>query len=186
MADSVITNPNGALQTVTDFTTNVDAAGVPINYGQDGVQVYRANAAVSQYDAVIFVPPTTTTPLSVTSIPLNPTQVQMHLFAGVALNSAAAGQNVRVCRVGVTLVNLTVTAANGSAAGAGSTAGTAVAGASVAAGNYLCAGGTGTSNVAGQLSNFVASAATILAGEIVGVALSTATNGRCLADIRIQ
>lgn len=183
MPSAQITNPSGALQTVSDYRTNVDANSVPLVFGQT-TDTFRANAAVAVGDALCFVTPTATVPLSVTPFPLDPTEVQMHLFAGVALNAAAAGKAVKVVRRGICLVNLTVTAANGANAGAGATAGTAVAGASVAAGNYLCAGGAGTSNVAGMLSNFVSSAATIEYGEVVGVALTIATSGKCLADIR--
>lgn len=93
MANRDISNPLGALQKVSDFTTGLTADGELIAYEQV-VETYRANAAVTKGYLVCMVVPTTTAALSVkhrTSSDITP------LTVGVALESAAAGAPVRVC-----------------------------------------------------------------------------------------
>jgi hypothetical protein len=92
MATQDITNPLGAHQTVTDFTTGVDRDGQLIHYSFNSVPI-RANAAIGKGEVLSWVAPTTTVPLSVT--PMAAATVGS-LFAGVAAKAAAAGAVVEV------------------------------------------------------------------------------------------
>jgi hypothetical protein len=100
MAEQGLVNPRAAFTNVTTFVSGVDANGIEIPYGRLEL-AYRANAAISVGQVVSFVAPTATVPLSVTPMT---TATSQTLFAGIALEAAAAGGTVRVCTRGHCLV----------------------------------------------------------------------------------
>lgn len=105
MPSSVPTNTQGALRTYADFTTWLDADG--IFHGEDWYQdviPYRANTTIAAGDAVMFVAPTATVPLSVT--PLSTTAGEAYRFVGIAKESATAGQQCDIVVAGVVQVNI--------------------------------------------------------------------------------
>lgn len=162
MAETTLTNPSGALQGVTDFTTYKAPDGSPVQYGKV-VLPFRANAAITAGQALRYVAATTTVPLSVTPMALNSTAAQLQVFAGIALNSAASGARVDVCVGGVCLAQISTTAAVGSA----TTGGTAV---TPALGVPAVNGGTGSSNADGDTYG-ATTAATVITGYVMGIYL---------------
>lgn len=100
--DAQLANPLGAFRTVADFTLGVDAAGELVTPEIRCVP-YRANAAITKGQALMFVAPTTTVPVSVT--PMTAAAAD-HLFAGVALHAAAAGATVQVVTNGHCLIQV--------------------------------------------------------------------------------
>lgn len=100
MAEQGLVNPAGAFTTVTTFVSGVDANGIEVPYGRTE-RVYRANAAITVGQVLAFVAPTATVPVSVTPFVI---AADFRLFAGVALEAAAAGAFVRVCTEGHCLV----------------------------------------------------------------------------------
>lgn len=92
-----LSNPNAAHRTVTTFLSGRDADGIPLNYPQHQIESWRANAAVSRGQALNFVAPTATVPISVTPMAAATAD---HLFAGAALEDAAVGEMVAVCASG--------------------------------------------------------------------------------------
>lgn len=99
MADS-IQNPSGAHQTISTFVSGVADDGTEIEYGST-VRSYRANAAVVRGDALSWVVPTATVPLSVKPMA---TTDDPRSFAGVAQEGKAAGGYVRVVTEGHALL----------------------------------------------------------------------------------
>lgn len=98
-----LSNPNGAFRTVSDFTLGLDADNGLVTPECNTVP-YRANAAIAAGDALMFVAPTTTVPISVAKMTA---AAEPHIFAGVALNAAtAAGQMVQVVTNGHCMVNV--------------------------------------------------------------------------------
>lgn len=85
-------NPSGAFKSVSDFTNPVTPNGELVT-PEFVTADYRANAAVAKGDALMWVAPTTTVPLSVT--PMTSAGAD-YLFAGVATEAAAAGEYLRV------------------------------------------------------------------------------------------
>lgn len=107
---TTITNPTGTYVKVTDFTTGLDASGFEIVVGKDEVYTVRANAAITAGQALSWVAPTTTVPVSATPMAAA-TAVQN--FAGVALESAAIGEQVAIQRRGFAVVLIDGTVADG-------------------------------------------------------------------------
>lgn len=101
--ESAIINPDGALDDVTDFRTGRNRTGAPLMQGQQ-VFSYRADAPVVRGQCLTFVAPTATVPLSVTPTTTALAASHPHLWAGVALNSAATGKAVDCCFQGVAVV----------------------------------------------------------------------------------
>lgn len=99
-----ITNPSGAHKTVTDFVTYKAADGSDLQYGQT-VEEFVASDAILANDWVAFVAAATAAPLKVEKLDVSDAQAA-NLCAGVALEGAAAGEIVRVCREGITLCNI--------------------------------------------------------------------------------
>lgn len=87
-----ISNPNGAFVTVSDFTNPVSDTGELVVPEQE-VTTYRANAAITKGQALSWVAPTTTVPVSVTPMA---SATDDRFFAGVALEAAAAGEDLLV------------------------------------------------------------------------------------------
>ena len=159
--EKILTNPLAAAQSVSDYTTYVDADGLPINYDQE-VETVRANAAVAAGDVVRFVAATTTVPLSVTPVELDATVVNAQAIYGVAVSAAAAGSLCQVITKGPALVNIATTAAISS-----NVAGTA---ATPAFGVLAVPAGAGTNNAPGNCHGLTPSASTIV-GASFGVFL---------------
>lgn len=91
-----LTNPRGAHKEVTTFIGGRYADGTPFDLPQE-TESWRANAAITRGQAVSWVAPTATAPISVT--PMTTTTADF-LFAGAALESAAAGDQVLICKEG--------------------------------------------------------------------------------------
>lgn len=100
---TIINNPNAALSSapVTDYRTYRNADGVDLELGKGEVYTARAAATVLKGQALEHVVPTATIPHRV-----QPMQVAtgIHLYAGAAMNSAAAGEQVQFCRRGFMIV----------------------------------------------------------------------------------
>ena len=99
------TNIRGSFRSVSDFTTWLDGDSLFIGDAiyQDVAQ-FRADAAITAGDAVQFVAPTASLPLSVKALTTTPAESLR--FVGVALETVAAGDNVNVCVQGVCSVNI--------------------------------------------------------------------------------
>ena len=95
-----LVNPVGAFRTVTTYVSGVDASGVEIPYGKE-VNSFRANAAIAKGEAVMWVVPTATVPVSVTPMT---TAGDARLFAGIANEAAAAGEQCQIVTSGMCLV----------------------------------------------------------------------------------
>lgn len=111
MSHQMITNPLAAHREVTDYTTGIDSEGGELDYGNI-VRTFRADAAIARGEVVNWVAPTTTAPLSVTPMAAATAD---NLKAGVALEAAAAGEQVDICVNGYCFVDVAAeTAAFGS------------------------------------------------------------------------
>lgn len=97
MPNAQITNPNGALNTVSDYRTGQDSTGADLMTGQGDVYSIRANAAITRGQALMFVAPTASVPLSVTPFTA---AADEQIFAGVALAATDAGDQCLVMRTG--------------------------------------------------------------------------------------
>lgn len=101
MGSQILANPDGAFRTVTDYRTGRDSAGLEIKLPQT-VEFYTAATAVTKGAPVAFVAPTQTVPLQVT---LHTTAITAAdggpaRFAGAALETVAAGEQLAVCTDG--------------------------------------------------------------------------------------
>lgn len=103
MADQQITNPTGAHKTVTDFRLFKSADGEDVSLPSAQAEPFRANAAILRGEVLMWVVPTASVPLSVT--PMTAAAAD-NLFAGIALEAAAAGEQVFVCTKGGCFVDV--------------------------------------------------------------------------------
>lgn len=96
---SMITNPGAAFYSLpaAGFVNGQDSTGADLNYGIGIEYTLRANAAITRGQALMFVAPTATVPLSVTPFTA---AADEQIFAGCAAEAAAAGDQVRVIREG--------------------------------------------------------------------------------------
>lgn len=102
MSIAQVTNPFGVNERITDFQTGVGGAGN--EYENRNIKwPFRANATITKGQALMTVAPTATVPLSVT--PMTAAAADA-LFAGVAAEAAAAGDQVEVVVFGYTLALL--------------------------------------------------------------------------------
>lgn len=85
-----------------DYSTGKDDAGKPLVYATV-VNNYRASAAVAQGAPVSFTAPTSSAPLSVHESDAD-TATDEPMIAGIALNAAAAGEQVAVGNIGYVLI----------------------------------------------------------------------------------
>lgn len=99
--DAILENPSGAFKTVADFTLGLDATGAEV-VPELRIATYRANATITQGQALNFVAPTTTVPISVTPMAV---ATEGRMFCGAAYEAAAAGAFVRVVIEGHCLIN---------------------------------------------------------------------------------
>lgn len=100
--DAFLENPSGAFVTVPNFTLGLDSNGGLVT-PELRVATYRANAAITAGQALNFVAPTATVPISVTPMAAATAD---YLFAGVALDACAAGGYVNVGIEGHMLINV--------------------------------------------------------------------------------
>lgn len=100
--DALLENPSGAFKTVPDFTLGVTGAGELVT-PELRIATYRADAAITQGQALMFVAPTTTVPISVT--PMTAAAAD-YLFCGAALAACAAGGYCDVVIEGHCLINV--------------------------------------------------------------------------------
>lgn len=104
MAINQLANLSGAHQSVTDFRTFKTADGELIKSGTEEYIFVQANAAIARGNCVSWVVPTATTPLRVAN---TATTDDPRIIVGIAEQAAtAAGQVIRVCRKGVTEVDV--------------------------------------------------------------------------------
>lgn len=101
---TILANPNGAHRTISDYTLGVDDAGNEVIYGVQEVVSWQAGSAVIKGQAVMLVGPTTTAPPTVVPMTAAVTGGDSWRFEGIALESGAAGDQVRVCKRGICLV----------------------------------------------------------------------------------
>jgi hypothetical protein len=102
---ATITTPLGGFRSTSDFIDGMTADAEASMYYQE-VWEFRANAAITQGEALMFVAPTATVPVSVTPMTAAITGSDPWAFAGAALNAAAAGETVRVLRRGIARVRI--------------------------------------------------------------------------------
>lgn len=95
MPQSVITNTRQIYRDVDDFTTMQDAGGADLSFPQE-TETWRANAAISKGEILMFVAATTTVPLSVTPMTAAIGTSDPWLYAGFAADDASAGGDVNV------------------------------------------------------------------------------------------
>lgn len=93
---TILANPNGAHRTVSDYTSGRDDDGYEIIYGNQEVESWQAAATILKGQALMFVAPTTTTPMTVTPMTAAVTASDPWRFAGAALEDASAGDQCRV------------------------------------------------------------------------------------------
>lgn len=98
---TILSNPNGAHVVVSDYRTGRDADGIPIVVNNQTIESWRADAAILAGQALMFVAPTATVPISVSPMTAAISGTDPWTFAGVALEGAAAGDMVRVGTAGV-------------------------------------------------------------------------------------
>ena len=96
---SFITNPNAALRTLpaAGFVNGQDSSGADLDVGVGISYTIRANAAITRGQALMWVAPTATVPLSVTPFTA---AADEQIFAGCAFDNTAAGDNCLVIREG--------------------------------------------------------------------------------------
>jgi hypothetical protein len=143
---------NQAAFTGTAPNTWVQADGTALPYEQD-ITVFRANAAVTAGQWVMFVAPTATNPLSIT--PGTTTAADATLFAGISLDTVVAGKQCRIVTRGFAM-GLMETGGTGAA--------TAV---TAGSGQVLTAGLT----TAGSLAATATIDATLVASRVFGILL---------------
>lgn len=97
---TILTNPNSAHRTVTTHVSGLDEDGIPLVIGVQQVESWRAAAAIAEGEALMFVAPTATVPMTVTPMTVAVKDSGPWRFAGVALEAAVAGEQVRVCSEG--------------------------------------------------------------------------------------
>lgn len=98
--EAQITNPYGALSTIDDHRTGQDQEGLDIMYGFRG-NMFRANATITKGQALMWVGPTATVPVSVTPMTA---AADPWRFAGVAMSDAAADESLLVAHQGVVII----------------------------------------------------------------------------------
>lgn len=97
MGNTLITNPTGALRTVSDYRTFRADDGSAMEFGKGETYAARAAVAITAGQALEFTVPTATVPMTVTPMA---TATDQSLFAGIALEDAAAGTTVPFMRRG--------------------------------------------------------------------------------------
>ena len=93
---TILANPNGAHRTITTYVTGRDADGIPLVIGNQEVEPWRASAAILAGQALMFVAPTTTAPMTVVAMTAAVTASDPWRFAGAALEGASSGDMVKV------------------------------------------------------------------------------------------
>lgn len=96
----ILANPNGAFRTISSYVTGRDADGIPQIIGEQRVESWRAAATILPGQALMFVAPTATVPMTVTPQTAAASGATPWRFAGAALEGASAGDMVRVCYQG--------------------------------------------------------------------------------------
>ena len=93
---TILANPNGAHRTVSDYTTGRDDDGFPLVYGNQEVESWQAGATILVGQALMFVAPTATAPMTVIPMTAAVTTSDPWRFAGAALEGASSGDMVKV------------------------------------------------------------------------------------------
>lgn len=97
---NILANPNGAHRTITSYISGRDADGIPLVIGNQDIESWRAAATILQGQALMFVAPTATVPMTVTPMTAAASAATPWRFAGAAMEGAVAGEQVRVCKDG--------------------------------------------------------------------------------------
>lgn len=101
---TILANPNGAHRTVSDFTTGQDDDGNDLVFSDQLITSYQAGSAIVLGQALMLVAPTTTAGPTVVPMTAAVTGADSWRFVGVAMEAAAAGDQVRVCERGIVRV----------------------------------------------------------------------------------
>jgi len=96
----ILANPNGAHRTISDFRSGRDDDGNQLVIGNQEIESWQAAGTILQGAALMFVAPTATTPMTVTNMTAAIATSDPWRFAGVAMEGAVAGEQVRVCSRG--------------------------------------------------------------------------------------
>ena len=104
MPEQTLTNPLAAYSKSADLTTYLNANGSMLDLGQS-YGFWRANEALTKWAAVALVAATATVPPSVELLDVSDAYAQT-LFIGVAQDACVAGGIVKVCKAGLTLVQI--------------------------------------------------------------------------------
>jgi len=98
MTTGILRNPNGANRTISDFTTGQDDDGNDLALTDQTVESFKAGSAITVGQALMVVAPTTTAGITVVpmTVAVAAPDADCWRFAGVALEAAAAGDQVRV------------------------------------------------------------------------------------------
>ena len=97
---NIIANPNGAHVEIASYITGRDANGIPLVIGNQTVESFRAAATILQGQALMFVAPTATVPMTVTPMTAAASAATPWRFAGVALHNAVAGEQAQLVSEG--------------------------------------------------------------------------------------
>ena len=97
---TILANPNGAHRTITSYVTGRDADGFPVIIGNQEIESWQAGGTILAGQALMFVAPTTTAPMTVVAMTAAITASDPWRFAGVAMEGASSGDMVRVCSQG--------------------------------------------------------------------------------------
>lgn len=97
---TILSNPNAAHRTVSTYVTGRDADGIPLVIGNQSIESWQAAATILQGQALMFVAPTATVPMTVTPMTAAVSGTDGWRFAGAAMENASAGEQVRVCEKG--------------------------------------------------------------------------------------
>jgi len=96
----ILSDPNGAHRTITTYISGRDADGIPLVIGNQDIESFRAAATILQGQALMFVAPTATVPITVTPMTAAASAATPWRFAGVAMEGAVANEQVRLCSKG--------------------------------------------------------------------------------------
>lgn len=97
---AILANPNGAHRTVSSYISGRDADGIPLVIGNQDIESWQAADTILQGQALMFVAPTATVPMTVAPMTAAASAATPWRFCGVAMEGAAAGDMVRVCAQG--------------------------------------------------------------------------------------
>jgi hypothetical protein len=103
---TILSNPNGAHRTVSNFATGQDDDGNELVFSDQAINSYQAGGTIAVGQALMLVAPTATagpTVVAMTTAVAAP-NADVWRFCGVAMEAASSGGQVRVCSSGIVRV----------------------------------------------------------------------------------